>query len=1265
MIRALLLLPLFAAVAGAQEVQALGDDALLQRAAAQAQAFLQADEAHQAERKALQRSAEDLKRAQDALAAPLPGEPTPADRVEARTEEELERESQAYRAYREAWLARQRSLEAVQAAREGRRKLLAGASEKLAPLEQASAALRPTLIELSRRIASGSLAADRVNLGEKGGDPEPWLRRIDETTRQATAARAEYQAELERLEAERRRPAEALDPAMDERLRTGAEAVALLLRSERLEATETEELRRLAPDELSTSLGRIAEDARRAREESAAAAARADELRARLEALDRERAGIAPPDPGAIPEGEGHAELRAARRELGLSEKLLEVHRRRLALLEQARAVALDLKDASAAASQKAEEALRLIVRLSAAVAVADALHRDGKIAVPAPIEGGDPDALWREVRVLALAEAGRRTRRAALEQRLADASLLEKIQADALAEEERNRRLQAALEEELTYAAFVEEMARRSEDELLALLAPQGEITRRLESAEKAATGAAQGLAEARARLRGLGQGIAGLESPYTLKGLRLHGGRARELLQELGGLKDGALPADRSTRPLETSDAKSAPVESASPPAASGDGGGVAAEQAETEVAQAFARELVRFFEDLDRTLQAFGQAMEEVDAAVKRYADALSALINERKRRYACARELQRRVAAGALPRSRAPEDLLRAVTREPVTEARQTRDELLRRQDEVRARRRAEQERLRTLASLRPLAARRAAVADQKAALFRQIAGFVKAARTPFVELPEVERKGLEYRAQAQMAREDRWPDRFFSRLSRQEDRERFEEPLRAFYLNRAESERVILEGLKAKDKYQELARLAGEQTRELAAAPEALEAAEAVRLADYRQARHLAAVAAAPDRLTELQNQFRKDHGRELPGPEDLKEWTVERAANQLLAAEARLWGQRRWLADVRTQLSKVGIEAEIGRYRTQLARLEADQSGEVTRQTQLDTEIARLRSDYARRVRTDAATAAIEVLLIPTLAWLLLRLSRRVIRRIERRAAEPSQGLEDMDRRQRLKTLAAVCGAAFSAVVWAIASVYVLRRLGIDVTPIIASAGVVGLAVAFGAQTLIKDFLSGFFILLENQYRVGDVVDLGGVSGAVEQITLRVTVLRDLQGVVHFVPNGMLSRVSNMTQGWSRVVLEVGVSYGSDLDRVLKVFEDALRKFRDDPAWRLRLLDDPVVSGVESLGESAVTVRGLVKTRPGAQWEVGRELRKRIKTRFDQEGIEIPFPQRVVHHIYEGKEVEEPPEGGPPPDASRTSGPAAADVRKARSRSAP
>ncbi|HSE28203.1 MAG TPA: mechanosensitive ion channel family protein [Gemmatimonadales bacterium] len=189
----------------------------------------------------------------------------------------------------------------------------------------------------------------------------------------------------------------------------------------------------------------------------------------------------------------------------------------------------------------------------------------------------------------------------------------------------------------------------------------------------------------------------------------------------------------------------------------------------------------------------------------------------------------------------------------------------------------------------------------------------------------------------------------------------------------------------------------------------------------------------------------------------------------------------------------------------------------------------------------------------------------------------------------------------------------------------VNVTPLLAGAGVVGLAISFGAQSLVKDFFAGFFILLEDQFSVGDVVDIEGRSGVVERMTLRLTQLRSLDGTLHSIPNGTITVVSNRTRGWSRAVLEVAVAYGTDVDRALEVLRDEVAAFARDEEWSLTLDGAPEVWGVEALGDSAVTIRIVARTRPGQQWAVARELRRRIKKRLDQEGIEIPFPQRAVH----------------------------------------
>jgi small conductance mechanosensitive channel len=189
----------------------------------------------------------------------------------------------------------------------------------------------------------------------------------------------------------------------------------------------------------------------------------------------------------------------------------------------------------------------------------------------------------------------------------------------------------------------------------------------------------------------------------------------------------------------------------------------------------------------------------------------------------------------------------------------------------------------------------------------------------------------------------------------------------------------------------------------------------------------------------------------------------------------------------------------------------------------------------------------------------------------------------------------------------------------------INIAPILAGAGILGLAISFGAQSLVKDVISGFFILFENQFAIGDVVEAAGKGGVVEKMTMRVVVLRDLQGVMHVIPNSEIKVVSNKTRGWSRAVIDVGVAYNEDVNRALSVVRDEAAQFSTDRDWAIQL-DGPVeVPGVEALGDSSILIRTMIRTQPGSQWNAAREFRRRLKVRFDREGIEIPFPQRTVH----------------------------------------
>ncbi len=223
------------------------------------------------------------------------------------------------------------------------------------------------------------------------------------------------------------------------------------------------------------------------------------------------------------------------------------------------------------------------------------------------------------------------------------------------------------------------------------------------------------------------------------------------------------------------------------------------------------------------------------------------------------------------------------------------------------------------------------------------------------------------------------------------------------------------------------------------------------------------------------------------------------------------------------------------------------------------------------------------------------------------------------------DHENRARTLVGVVRYAMNLAIVTGGTLMILDEIGISIAPLMGGAAVLGLAVAFGAQTLIKDYFTGFMILLEQQYMVNDVIQVAGVQGQVERITLRVTVLRDLEGRVHFVPHGEITSTTNMTHGWSRAVFDIGVGYGEDVDRVIAVLEDLADELRNDPEYGPLILEPATMLGVDQFGESAIVIRFFLKTRPLRQWPVKRELLRRIKKRFDELGIEIPYPSRTLH----------------------------------------
>jgi small conductance mechanosensitive channel len=262
------------------------------------------------------------------------------------------------------------------------------------------------------------------------------------------------------------------------------------------------------------------------------------------------------------------------------------------------------------------------------------------------------------------------------------------------------------------------------------------------------------------------------------------------------------------------------------------------------------------------------------------------------------------------------------------------------------------------------------------------------------------------------------------------------------------------------------------------------------------------------------------------------------------------------------------------------------------------------------------------------VLGIWLLAWLAWRVIKLTARRIELSVDDGDDSITTQ-REQRGRTISQLLRSVGRVFIVTIA-VLLTFNIFINIAPILAGAGILGLAVSFGSQSLVRDIISGFFILLENQFAIGDVIETAGRSGVVERMTMRVVVLRDLDGTMHIIPNGEMKVVSNKTRGWSRAVVDIAVPYTEDVDRALAVVRDEAAQFSTDPRWGLQL-DGPVeVLGVESMNDNSVVIRTLLKTQPGSQWNVAREFRRRLINRFSRETIERPFQQRRVHVTVKG-----------------------------------
>ncbi len=264
-------------------------------------------------------------------------------------------------------------------------------------------------------------------------------------------------------------------------------------------------------------------------------------------------------------------------------------------------------------------------------------------------------------------------------------------------------------------------------------------------------------------------------------------------------------------------------------------------------------------------------------------------------------------------------------------------------------------------------------------------------------------------------------------------------------------------------------------------------------------------------------------------------------------------------------------------------------------------------------------------TSGIKIVIVIIITYIIHRIASKFIEKAVRIAVRSNHFHSEAAERQRENTLTRIFTWTLSILLMVISLLMILQEVGLAIGPILASVGIVGLALGFGGQYLIRDIISGLFIIIENQYRIGDVVDFDGTNGEVTNITLRMTTLKDMDGKIHHVPHGEIKRVTNMTKDFSKINLDIGISYDADLEQVIDVVNTVGISLTQDPDWKDKLISPPVFLRVNDFADSAVMIKIVGETQPSQQWAITGELRKRIKIAFDHAGIEIPFPQQVIH----------------------------------------
>lgn len=1186
---------------------------------------------------AFERSEEDLRRAIVEIQKPLPDRPLPLTEISSTDPNYIQGQLDLAEEYRKAWEQRQGRYQAAATALAGLDSLRDNLHATYGPLLDRVEDLRPLLIESQRLLQRGDVKIADFKLSEGTPSIGDWIDRSAELVVQREELLGKVREMVTQLEEDRKAFAElpGEDPEqaiMVQRIRIG---LSILAEAGAVADDQRQILANVRGETLPTEVQRAINELKGQQAALDLADKKCTTFYEALQVAQDKREALQTPQRDSIELAPGDEELGEVRRDV-------ELARRMIVYYEQDTALQAEIQQASKALLELIEEATAQhleftyqVARVWATLEHARQLQEQGELADWRPPEGLSLGAVW-DIWRAAQMKAFDRLQLAALSQALLRDETAEAADQALLVKERENlRQAEARLQTEISYSEFLTEMAELPQADLLALLGPEGEIAVDMNNLQ------AQ-MAELQNKMAGVKkvctkalQAIHVIENPYAREALR---DNTEMFIEQKASVE--VLPEGQPLPDIQENLLTKATINEWTFPETlhnTMDKSAVQLAQEESDYLaqeQQFARDFLGYYTTLAANLEGLRSGVEQRRVLDQDYEDHINQRIRLEKRRYAAARQVRRHLRAGRLAAEQEPNELGHWLGRSDLQAADDDLRKTRQTNADFHARAAYEIERLEKLTHAGQWMKVRTDACTQRVRLVGRPVSLLTSALTPLNQLNEVDRQNLNYDAQEQQVSEDRFAMGLLLPFSRANARERFETPLKAYYLELANTHRVIRDLEDANEAYQLMTQASVQEKTDLQGVGPVFESTLAQRIIDYQTARYTVAVAQFPGQRARLEDAFRKAYGRELSYRLEFHEDNLQEAMNLLYSAQARLIGERRLIQGTRLLLSKVGLDQEIGWYGSQVARIGTLLDNQDSHKQELDGRIKKLRVSYDHFLQVNALGGLGIALTIPIITFLLVRVLRRLALRLEKRFAH-FEGEAASDRQRRFQTVTKTVSAAISVLIWILALIYIFARLGLDVTPLIASASVMGFALAFGAQALVKDFFYGFFILIENQFTIGDIVALGDVTGTVEHITLRITVLRDLKGVVHYIPNGSIGQVSNKTQGWSRVVTEISVPHSEDPDRATQILHDVLQALAQDQAWAPDIIETPSVAGVENVTERSVDIRIMIKTRPGKQWAVAREARLRIKKRFDELGIAIPFPHRVVHHVYQDKDTPE------------------------------